>query len=87
MPNRASHDGKTTQVNAGIDIPFSRLVGIQPVMMEKGHVTVALDVRPELGNSMGHAHGGFFSFFGFALFIFKVSRGFFIGGHSDPLRP
>lgn len=42
----------------GLHIPFLELIGIEPISSEPGLVTARLEVRPELLNSWGVAHGG-----------------------------
>lgn len=41
----------------GLDIPYLELLGIQPEHREPGRAVVALDVRSDLTNSWGAAHG------------------------------
>lgn len=38
--------------------PFADWVGIREVSSRPGHVTVALELRPELTNRLGSIHGG-----------------------------
>lgn len=42
----------------GIDVPFMRHIGLEPVSLESGLVRTRLPLRPELVNSRGHGHGG-----------------------------
>ena len=39
-------------------IPYAELLGMRRLTEEPGRVTAALDVRPEVTNSWGVAHGG-----------------------------
>lgn len=39
-------------------IPYAELLGMRRLTEEPGRVTAALEVRPELTNSWGAAHGG-----------------------------
>jgi uncharacterized protein (TIGR00369 family) len=41
----------------GLDIPYLELLGIRPEHRENGRAVVALDVRADLTNSWGVAHG------------------------------
>lgn len=47
-----------TPTEAANDIPFSQHLGVQTLLREPGHVTLALDLRPEHMNSWESAHGG-----------------------------
>ena len=42
----------------GIDVPFMRHIGLEPVCLEPGLARTRLPLRPELVNSRGHGHGG-----------------------------
>lgn len=42
----------------GIDVPFMRHIGLEPVGLEPGCARTRLPMRPELVNSRGHGHGG-----------------------------
>ncbi len=42
----------------GIEIPFIRLIGAKAEHVERGRAMVSIEVRPELTNSWGYAHGG-----------------------------
>ena len=42
----------------GLNIPFGELLGIEALAREPGIARTALNIRPELKNSWGAAHGG-----------------------------
>ncbi len=42
----------------GLSIPFGDYVGIEPLEQGDGFVRTALEIKPELMNSWGVAHGG-----------------------------
>lgn len=42
----------------GIDVPFMRHIGLEPLSLEPGLARTRLPLRPELVNSRGHGHGG-----------------------------
>lgn len=41
-----------------VEVPFARLLGLQLLRFEPSLAVLALDLRPELTNSWGVAHGG-----------------------------
>lgn len=41
-----------------LQIPFVEHLGMELLHKEPGHVTLALNLRPEMNNSWGVAHGG-----------------------------
>ena len=41
-----------------VEIPFVDLLGFELLRFEKGEAEIAIELRPELENSWGVAHGG-----------------------------
>ena len=64
-PNPLPREGEGTNVFLimtgrifGLTIPFGEYVGIEPLEQGDGFVRTALEIKPELMNSWGVAHGG-----------------------------
>lgn len=62
MSTAAATDAQQTGALAtdyfGIDVPFMRHIGLEPVRLEPGLARTRLPLCPALVNSRGHGHGG-----------------------------